>query len=397
MTHINLLRLVCLLISFLSFNTFAIPPTISVVRYPSPLLAGQAYGVYWTTTNATSVSYNCTSTGTGFVGTGTLPVNGSNFDNAPISWRGFPSHCVWTAIGMDGTATYFEDIITVAPKPTFVVTRYPNPMVVGKPYNLSFLATNAKSISYDCKSSGTGYVGSGQFNQMSFNKDAAPPDPSWVGHPSDCVWTVIGIGEDVVTVNEKLVTVVDPVKVGDVVGRDLLVTGLGAFGHVGMWDGSRVIEVLNEPTVLQSNTLDNFKVRSVYWGASSANITPYNVVNCFRINCSPQTLEVVDVRLAMIRRAYQIQLLGADYTLSWVSTPAYPSEQGSPVTRGSYRCDTFVYDLMAATTYKRNKYQHFYPNTPADPKWEANLILIDDLLYKRLLLPAVLFRLMNYK
>lgn len=59
----------------------------------------------------------------------------------------------------------------------------------------------------------------------------------------------------------------NPVDVSDIVGRDLNVPALGAIGHVGLWTGAKVIEVLNEPQVVQQNTLANFRARTKYWGA----------------------------------------------------------------------------------------------------------------------------------
>lgn len=60
----------------------------------------------------------------------------------------------------------------------------------------------------------------------------------------------------------------DPRSTGDVVGRDLNVWGAGGLGHVGIWDGSRVLEVLDKSPVIQKNSLSNFKNESSsYWGA----------------------------------------------------------------------------------------------------------------------------------
>ncbi len=59
----------------------------------------------------------------------------------------------------------------------------------------------------------------------------------------------------------------NPSAAGDVVGRDLNYAVIGWLGHVGMWTGSSVLEVLNEPTVIHTNTLTNFKNRTRYWGA----------------------------------------------------------------------------------------------------------------------------------
>lgn len=37
----------------------------------------------------------------------------------------------------------------------------------------------------------------------------------------------------------------NPTRAGDITGRSLAVTGLGAIGHIGTWNGSQVVEVLN--------------------------------------------------------------------------------------------------------------------------------------------------------
>ncbi len=59
----------------------------------------------------------------------------------------------------------------------------------------------------------------------------------------------------------------NPSSVGDIVGRDLNILGLGWAGHVGMWNGSNVVEVLSKSPVIQQNSLSNFKSQSKYWGA----------------------------------------------------------------------------------------------------------------------------------
>lgn len=59
----------------------------------------------------------------------------------------------------------------------------------------------------------------------------------------------------------------NPKSVGDVVARDLSISGLGWAGHVGIWDGSKVLEVLNDDKVIHKNTLSSFKSASSYWGA----------------------------------------------------------------------------------------------------------------------------------
>ena len=65
----------------------------------------------------------------------------------------------------------------------------------------------------------------------------------------------------------SLLATSNPKATGDIVGRDLSISGLGWAGHVGIWDGRKVLEVLNKSTVIQKNSLYSFKNSSSYWGA----------------------------------------------------------------------------------------------------------------------------------
>ncbi len=126
-----------------------------------------------------------------------------------------------------------------------------------------------------------------------------------------------------------------PQAVGDIVGRDLNVTGLGAFGHVGMWTGSKVMEVLNESSVVQQNSLRSFHNKTKWWGAR------YN------------TSIFID-RQKMIDEGWAQRLYNPDYTLrtsfivgkqeevctSWASS--FCREKKVVVKPGLWRCDTFV-------------------------------------------------------
>ena len=59
----------------------------------------------------------------------------------------------------------------------------------------------------------------------------------------------------------------NPRAAGDVIGRDLLYSGLGSYGHLGIYTGSKVLECLNEARPIQQNTLRSFKQASRFWGA----------------------------------------------------------------------------------------------------------------------------------
>jgi RHS repeat-associated protein len=89
-------------------------PTITVQRTPSPLIAGQNTTLTWSSTNATSVSYVCTASGTGYAGSATLAASGTSTTVADAAWVGFPSTCIWTATGAGGSKTYTETVTTVA-------------------------------------------------------------------------------------------------------------------------------------------------------------------------------------------------------------------------------------------------------------------------------------------
>lgn len=66
-----------------------------------------------------------------------------------------------------------------------------------------------------------------------------------------------------------LFAVGNPVAVGDVLGRDLSVTGFGALGHLGILASvNNITQVMNATAyvnVVQNVTVSGFKVDS-YWG-----------------------------------------------------------------------------------------------------------------------------------
>lgn len=122
----------------------------------------------------------------------------------------------------------------------------------------------------------------------------------------------------------------NPSYPGDVVGRDLNYPGLGWLGHLGLWDGANVFEVVNaSPNAIRITTLTDFKNTSTYWGAASANIPDYTIYNfCSSLDCNYYSWTYappVSSRLAIAARAYQAMLIGADYTYTAQYTSALPS------------------------------------------------------------------------
>jgi hypothetical protein len=382
-------RFTCLVraMSFLIFvmmvgHANAALPTLTLTRMPNPMMAGKEYTVTWKTTNANSISYNCTANGSGFSGSGVLnTVNGSSAGIASLSWVNYPSNCAWKVTGPGGTVNIGETFTTRAKAPTISVSRSPNPLISGKGYTISWTSTDATSVSYNCTSSGSGFAGTGTLASVNGSTQGIAV-PGWVGNSSNCIWVATGPG-GVQTFPETLTTVKDPTNQGDIVGRDLLVTGLGWVGHVGIWDGTQVIETLNDiADVIQVNDLGSFKLKSVYWGAASPKISPYLVDNCFERHCtkfwpiaSGGQIETIPVRTAIVRRAFQIKAIGADYTTSVSYKSAWAGDANHGSEKGRYRCDTFIEDLFASTMPYGNV---LMANKPFDREWGNKVVTMRD-------------------
>jgi len=143
----------------------------------------------------------------------------------------------------------------------------------------------------------------------------------------------------------------DPQWAGDVVGRDLAIFGLGSLGHTGMFDGSVVVQVLDEGSnAIQYESLAGFKSRSAYWGTASPNNPDHLLNKCFKTSClQVADFEDVRARMALVKRAFQAYLIGADYTYGQHYTSAKPLSWSRPPQRGLYRCDTFIVNVYDRT------------------------------------------------
>ena len=117
---------------------------------------------------------------------------------------------------------------------------------------------------------------------------------------------------------------------GDVVGRNLAVGEVvGAYlGHIWFWDGEKVVQAMNESQVVQFVTYDNFRSKATPWGAVHTNLASGDVRACYASTCvfpDPAYLTMPDrqnleIRVALARRANQIQQIGGNYTLSTYTT-----------------------------------------------------------------------------
>ena len=131
------------------------------------------------------------------------------------------------------------------------------------------------------------------------------------------------------------------IALGNVMGRDLDVPGMGWIGHVGIVYAEsyippdkvstqgRVIEVLNENQVIQINTFQSFKSKSNYWGNGSgvANNSTDNIMK-------------------ILKEANTQRGFCPIYTTTALYQP------GTPNSCAVFRCDTFVYHIYYSVGYK---------------------------------------------
>lgn len=100
------------------------PPTLSLTRTPSPMVANRPYTVNWSTTDATNLAFSCVSPSGGYVGTGNVSTgpNLSATGTADPAWVGKPSSCTWTVTGPGGVASYQETLSTAFPPPALTLS-----------------------------------------------------------------------------------------------------------------------------------------------------------------------------------------------------------------------------------------------------------------------------------
>jgi hypothetical protein len=126
-----------------------------------------------------------------------------------------------------------------------------------------------------------------------------------------------------------------PSASGDIVGRELnYCCGLGSLGHVGMWTGTKVLEVMNEKTVIQTNSLSNFKGRTSYWGARyGKGSKPYRAINwgLGQRSFSPQYTKTAQYQIG----EWTNKRVWDSRTRKWVTKRV--------MTPAKFRCDTFVH------------------------------------------------------
>lgn len=178
-----------------------------------------------------------------------------------------------------------------------------------------------------------------------------------------------------------------PANPGDVVARDLDSQVFSDLGHIGIWDGSYVIEMLNggiNNNFVNMNSWEDFKLRQKTWDSIRVNYSDSHVIrSCWGAVCDflPGNGHVyLPARQAVAQRAFQVFLIGASYTataLVVVAEPQMtekPTSYRRPAVRGMYRCDTFVIDAFKTTTVLNNNVYHPIRSETNPPHGWANKI-----------------------
>ncbi|WP_151753496.1 hypothetical protein [Acinetobacter soli] len=140
----------------------------------------------------------------------------------------------------------------------------------------------------------------------------------------------------------------NPVAVGDVLGRDLSVSGFGYLGHLGVLAAKdNVAQVMNATpyvNVVQNVTVNGFKV-DTYWGAKAKSSftwkSPYTSATSQINTLSNQQKPHVSYNLWSSTPNPAIQVCSS-YNSSGACT-AYTWQ------KGSFRCDAFVKWIFTQT------------------------------------------------
>lgn len=144
----------------------------------------------------------------------------------------------------------------------------------------------------------------------------------------------------------------DPISVADVVGRSI---DAPYFGHIGIWTGSNVLEVLANPGIIYENSLISFKNQTYdknpqkvkeYWGARAAKLTSIQqqaviAAGRYQKNFNPQyTTSFFYTEGGYVQSCIQYNRYGQCAQIKQTIRPAV------------FRCDTFVqYSFSKGASY----------------------------------------------
>lgn len=172
-----------------------------------------------------------------------------------------------------------------------------------------------------------------------------------------------------------------PRSPGDVVGRDYFGT---YAGHLGIWDGEYVYQMTGVKTgslpTMSREAIESFNIQSRPWGAVTPKF-PQNlsVKKCFARACNTNNdRRTLTAAVAIANRAFQIYLIGADYTASAHSNPSREGKNTAgdiwPPMRGMYRCDTYVmnsYAVLSPWSMWEDLFSREVLNSPTD--WRTRM------------------------
>ncbi|RYH49351.1 MAG: hypothetical protein EON54_15845 [Alcaligenaceae bacterium] len=182
-----------------------------------------------------------------------------------------------------------------------------------------------------------------------------------------------------------------PQRVGDIVGRDLAYSwaDINYFGHIGIWDGSQVIEAVGTSSMEDTIKLTPWEVFSSatgMWDPLSPVVKDFPQKYCSDKMCADnretsffpwiyfEKTKTGPEREIAARRAYISYTIGASYTRLATYSPTYQgtgrylTEFCNPLTpaackpalyevkpqRGEYRCESFVFHSWAASAIGTN-------------------------------------------
>ena len=153
------------------------------------------------------------------------------------------------------------------------------------------------------------------------------------------------------------------------------------FRHVNTHASTRALAGVLQTflNAVRYSSWDSFRNASPVWATAHPNIPNHKIYYCFNSNfCNYAPTAGVAARTAIIQRANQIRLLGADYTATSSWRWALVAEPGQPAQRGIYRCDTFVADsFWHSAGYN---WGYYVPSA-----WSTRM---NDLLYSANILPT---------
>jgi hypothetical protein len=133
----------------------------------------------------------------------------------------------------------------------------------------------------------------------------------------------------------------DPSSSADVIGRDLNLKGFGWIGHVGLWTGASVLEVLDKPEAIQLNTLKSFKDATKYWGAKYfSDLKPADAAKIIQTGLGQKAIGASYTSTTALTSPGRIDTVTS--TKYDPKTKKYIPVVEQKVIKGKFRCDTFV-------------------------------------------------------